>query len=66
VVWVEFENDSVFLKGGKSEWVRKGVREAGHRLGEAWRQIGCVDEVKYLTPNKLGCKPDKGRKCKTI
>jgi len=35
VVWVEFENDSVFLKGGKSEWVRKGVREAGHKLGEA-------------------------------
>ena len=42
-----------FLKGGKSNWVRKGVREAGHKLGEAWKQIGCVEEVKYLTSNKL-------------
>jgi len=23
-----------FLKGGESDWVRKGVREAGHKLGK--------------------------------
>jgi len=54
-----------FLKGGKSDWVRKGVREAGHKLGEAWKQIGCVEEVKYLTSNKLSCKSDKDSRCKT-
>jgi len=54
-----------FLKGGKSDWVRKGGREAGHKLGEAWKQIGCVEEVKYLTSNKLSCKSDKDSRCKT-
>jgi len=54
-----------FLKGGKSNWVRKGVREAGHKLGETWKQIGCVEEVKYLTSNKLSCKSDKDSRCKT-
>ena len=53
-----------FFKGVKSDWVRKAVREAGHKLGRLLSKGMRADWV-CRRGNKPGLGPNKSNRCKT-